>query len=295
MPFPDERSLYGILMKDSAFSSRLQPLRTEGKPYRALNKLFGDLTNKALLDIIYDKSNDAVRMSLFAEPRANFESKFNTAIDRVAKVLLPLQEVLMFKSFPETYFHPQIAKALHANNNLTDPKKVPDRVVETAFTVAAALDKTNGMRVALGMGYMHAVRREKYQKDGLYNAETVEFTLLTFSYFGAKAYGKIKASAGKPDWTSGTKAQDWFFCWKVIGSLMGLPRDNLHDTFDDAQKRMQLIHQGCKLEAEGLKLLEAFREAEFGDGTGDKILAGFAADENSLLSKRMREYRKSLA
>jgi len=44
----------------------------------------------------------------------------------------------------------------------------------------------------------------------------VEFTLLTFSYFGAKA--------------SKIGADDWFFYWKVFGSIMGLPPETCTPT-----------------------------------------------------------------
>ncbi len=48
------------------------------------------------------------------------------------------------------------------------------------------------------------------------NQYIVAFTLLTFSYFGAKV--------------SNMREEHWFFYWRVFGSMMGLP-DRLHHNY----------------------------------------------------------------
>ena len=82
-----------------------------------------------------------------------------------------------------------------------------------------------------------------------YNAETGEFTLLTFSYFGAKR--------------SGVGEADWFFCWKVFGSLMGLGQEHLHDHFDQAGARMKVLHRSCPRppSVDSQKLLDVYIES----------------------------------
>lgn len=291
MPFPSPLSLYSILMADQALSSAFGALKSERKPYKLLDTTLQSYTNEKLLDIIYNDGNAKARQSIVpAMARNEFEMSFNRAVERAKKIMDEIALTIIIKSFPETYFHPGIAKALVTNNTLTNSSKVFDRVAETAEIVLKVMDTASGMRHALAMGYMHSVRREFYQKKGDYKAETVEFTLLTFSYFGAKAY-----KVDHEKWMDkGTKAQDWFFFWKIVGSLMGLPNENLHSTYEQAQTRMQEIHKNCDLNEDGKKLLTAYEHATFdlpmlGEITGENLLETLG----EFLSKRMRDYRKN--
>jgi hypothetical protein len=281
MAFPSHLSLYSIVIKD--LYRQFSTLREH--KYEPLETVLIHYTNERLLNIIFDPKHYMTRRAAsFVESKTDFEGKLNRAIDRAKSVMDDILLIIFVKSFPETYFHPDIAKALVANNKLTNSAEVPGRIAETADIVLNTMDRLSGMRYAFAMGYMHSERREKYKIQGLYNAETVEFTLLTFSYFGAKV-SKIEND------------QDWFFFWKVVGSLMGLPQENLHNTYEKAEERMKSIHKKCALGDDGKKLLDAFRKAKFGkplNATGEEVLEIYSKPElaEMFLSKRMREYLK---
>jgi hypothetical protein len=109
-----------------------------------------------------------------------------------------------------------------------------------------------------------------------YKADTVEFTLLTFSYFGAKA--------------SGVPEESWFFFWKVFGSMMGLPPAQLHSSYNQAQGRMKALHAQCPTPptADAQVLLDVFIDCYL---NSDEEIRNAATE--GLISKRMADYLQS--
>ncbi len=133
------------------------------------------------------------------------------------------------------------------------------------------------------VGLSHSISRSMYG-GGKYTEETVAYTLLTFSYFAAKKLN--------------VKDEDWFFYWKVFGSLMGLGVGYLPDNYDKAKALMGDIHKkSCypakKLTENQKALLEAYLET-FEE---DDILKKYILDDkkptfSDLCSSRMSEYLK---
>jgi hypothetical protein len=71
------------------------------------------------------------------------------------------------KSFPETFFHPQIAQALCATGKLSDPNTIQQRITETGAIMVASLDKKKGLGIMLGLAKSHERRNQNlYNEDG---------------------------------------------------------------------------------------------------------------------------------
>jgi hypothetical protein len=276
MAFPSESSLYQILLGNQELKSLLEQ-KIHAADNKKVDKFYSslevnELKNGALCDVIFANTNDAARTKILGDiNKEGFLSHLNDCRKTVKKNLM--LEVLAYKSFPETYFHPDVASALAASKYLTNSSLVKPRVQQTGLYVLSAMSKEHGMAYGLAIGMAHLIRRADYHSQKLYTAEGVEFTLLTFSYFGAKA--------------SGVKEDSWFFFWKVFGSLMGLSTKNLHNNFGEAEARMKAIHalyDGKKLAKEQEDLLDAFI-------TGMYTLSDIEK-KPEMVSKRMRAYLK---
>jgi len=285
MPVPSEDSLFHIVMNQSATDSagrvktHLSSFKSYKGPTEQRYKIVNegeDLKTKTLVDMIFDDSNQQIvekRKAILGDvTREGFDEQFNNGRKRNKEKFGDLAPLFALKSFPETFFYPEIAQHLVATRHLTNVETAKLRIAETGEVVANALGKHNGLAIMLALGKSH-----EHRPPHLYTADTVEFTLLTFSYFGAKA--------------SGVKETDWFYYWRVFGSMMGLPKDRLHSNYSEAQGRMKKLHQQCpeKPTADSIQLLDTF-------------IKGFLSEEEDVrnasqvnfISKRMRAYLKSV-
>jgi hypothetical protein len=283
MPIPHRDSLNAILLQASTSNEAL-PLRATMSAFYNSNEGIDErykividggesVRNDRLADIIFADDPDvtARRKAVLGDmDRQKFDARFKAGRKLNREKFIELTEIFAKKSLPETYFHPQIARTL-ATGPLSKPDTVAQRILETGLIVGSALSKQDGLGMMLAMGRSHDARARE-----LYNEDTVEFTLLTFSYFGAKAAGMTEV--------------DWFFFWRVFGSMMGLGPDRLHDTYDQAGQRMKELHKQCPEQPDqnSKKLLETFRQAFL--GTPEKIRE---ACQGGTVSKRMESYLKA--
>jgi hypothetical protein len=283
---PDADSLYNIVMEQSKLpaapdvSAKLSMFekahdRSVHDRYKIVKKGAVEVSSDKIVDLIFDKDPAITQKRegiLGKITQAEFVKRFDEGRDRVTPVLNDLKDLFGLKSFPETYFHPNIARVLAATGKLTDSGRVQDRILETGMVVADALAKDHGFAIMLAIAESH-----KHRNRDLYTADTVEYTLLTFSYFGAKA-AKIKEG-------------DWFFYWRVFGSLMGLPPAHLHNNLEEAKKRMGILHQQCPdtaldpPDSARRKLLDAFIEWALSDASDIREACG-----KGFVSKRMEKY-----
>jgi hypothetical protein len=232
-------------------------------------------------DLIFadDAAVEAIRRKVIGSTtREEFEQRLDNGRDRLKRGRLDLLVVFKHKSFPETYFNASIAKALCATGKLTNPATLEERVDETTEIILTAL---YDLPVMLAVAESH-----KRRPPPLYTADTVEFTLLTFSYFGAKKCG--------------INDGDWFFLWKVFGSMLGLPPERLPDNLDQAKGHMHALRGFCPWPpgSESARLLDSFVNAylhqrEEGKPDLRKTDAAFRdLVKMGAISKRMREYLK---
>jgi hypothetical protein len=225
------------------------------------------------VDLVFDVDPQvtAKRQAVVGDiTRQEFDRRFAQGRHLNQERLEHLASIFAEKSFPETFFHPQLARALVATGRLTRMETAKQRITETGAIITSALDPKRGLAIMLGIGRSHDRRTRE-----LYNEDTVEFTLLTLSYYGAKA--------------SGVREAEWFFYWRVFGSMMGLPPRRLHDTYDAARQRMSELHQQCDvpLNLYSRQLLETLRKNYLAteDAIRDACYYG-------LVSKRMERYLK---
>jgi hypothetical protein len=274
MTFPSDQSLHGVLMADGGFADEMQQLAMKGTRYPELWKNKA-LKNEVIAERLYKDSSKASLVQTITECDAapKFLKKFQESIDKVDPG--ELMDVLALKSFPETYFHPQIALALHASGKLTkDAKTLEERVQETGLVMFSK----DSRRLATGLmvGLSHSHRRNVYVKKGQYIEETVAYTLLTFSWFGAKA--------------AGGKQEGWYYYWRIFGSLMGLPMSRLPKNDKEASEQMKALHKSCpaadKLGKEQQALLDLYIES-----FKDEVLKAYTNKPENL-SSRMVEYLK---
>jgi hypothetical protein len=240
MPMPDPNSFYSLLMNNEAMMSRdgrlfhttLDTLtKQRGLPLARYQQIpgYAHLTDEHVIHVLFDGRNDAQRKRCIGNiSRDAFTERFENGLGLYQEKMDRLVDVFSCTSFPETYFHPQIAQVLHGSGKLMNPNSAARRVGETALIMVQAMGAHCLATMAL-IGASHLMRNVRGKTD--FNSDTVEFTLLTFSYFGAKR--------------SGVKEEDWFFYWRVFGSLMGLGPDRLHDNFDQAAGRMAELHRQC--------------------------------------------------
>jgi len=242
MTFPNPDSLYTLLMHTGnmatesgrLFTSTVSALTQEkALPLDRYEKLmtgtFSHISHDSVTDLIFAESNAAHRERCIGKiDRKDFEARFENGLDVYGDNAQRLAMVFMFTSFPETYFHPKIALVLSGSGKLMNKTSAQTRVGDTAKIMLQAVVGSPLATISL-VSASHILRQLKGNEN--YNEDTVEFTLLTFSYFGAKR--------------SGVREADWFFYWKVFGSLMGLGRVRLHDTFEQAGARMKELHKAC--------------------------------------------------
>ena len=214
MPVPDPRSLHSLLMGfpteslgKSGIATRMETTAKGGATPEQYGKIQHEaqLNNDAILHIIYDARNEALRKQCIGEiSRADFKRCFDNGVKVYGDRFDDLMQVFTLTSFPETYFHPDIASVLFTSRKLLELESAKERIQETGQAILQAIHKTNSLATILLISSSHLFHHVRSNKK--YNKDTVEFTLLTFSYFGAKR--------------SGVREQDWFFYWKVFGSLM---------------------------------------------------------------------------
>jgi hypothetical protein len=244
MTFPHPDSLYTLLANVQSmqteggrfFNATVSALTQEkGLTIDRYQKLRNDnmphLSHGSVTDLIFAEANDQHRARCIGPiSRKDFEETFESGLNVYGENAERLAMVFMFTSFPETYFHPQIAEVLCQSGKLMNKEAAKTRISDTALIMLQAVNNSPLATIAL-VASSHMLRQLKGNAN--YNENTVEFTLLTFSYFGAKR--------------SGVKSADWFFYWKMFGSLMGLGPDRLHDSFDVAGSRMKELHKACTL------------------------------------------------
>ncbi len=231
-----------------------------------------------LLKVIFAETAQArdIRQRVFGDlPQREFKEKFDHSRKMSADALEDIAEVFLAKSFPETYFHPLIAQALANTKVLTNKDSVLARVVGTAKVMSGIVAEASLPQI-LALAASHALRPKL-----LYTQETIEYTLLTFSLFGFK-------HARLTD-------KEWFFFWKIFGSMMGLDPQWLHDDRAAAKERMQRIRAAFPL-AQPLtppakQLLDAFVTAFYCDDAG-VVKPENVREQNAkgYISKRMHKY-----
>ena len=284
MTMPDPESFYSLLMQNEArqneggrlFYTTLDSLTKEkGLPLERYQKIGGyaHLTDEKVTDIIFDDRNEAQRKRCIGDiPRDSFGERFAKGLQLYEDNAERLADVFGYVSFPETYLHPQIARVLYGSGKLMQPKPAQRRIGETALIMVQAMDKSCLATMAL-VAASHLMRN--VVGDANYNADTVEYTLLTFSYFGAKR--------------SGVKEADWFFYWRVFGSLMGLGSGRLHRDLEHAKGRMAELHKQCPSPPteHSKALLDVFIEAFDIEPEIERI------NRKGLVSKRLHAYLES--
>ena len=281
MPIPDQNSFNHIVLNTvesepalsvrATMSSFYNSTHATDERYDIVREGGDPIKTKRLVNLIFDENPQvtAKRRAVIGDmTREEFDRRFQSGRELYEGKLMHLALLFAAKSFPETFFHPQIARALVATGLLTNPNTAEARILETGMVILSALEKKEGLAIMLGMGRSHDRRSRE-----LYNADTVEFTLLTFSYFGAKV--------------SNMKEDDWFFYWRVFGSMMGLPPDRLHHNYEEARVRMKALHLQCDgaPSEHSRRLLETFRSLFLGDEATIR-----EACQKNHVSKRMERY-----
>jgi hypothetical protein len=272
---PAPNSLYNICFAHQELKTYI-----DGK----LTKHSGDLMT-LYGSVVKDKSQfknpDMVRI-IFAGNAALRTPAFGTIDDKtfaasyekgraiVLSHMADLTQTLVDKSFPETYFHSDVAHVLSRTGHLLEEEKIQTRVNETGAIIFGGLgNKDVGLLQAFLLAYVHAKKRGSVYTQ--YNEDSIQFTLLTFSYFLPKKFADLKDDSV-------------FFFWKVVGSLMGLGPTRLPRNFTEAQAQMKSMHASskCAVTPDAEKLLDAYRAAY----DLDESVAKWPEEH----SKRMKEY-----
>jgi hypothetical protein len=203
--------------------------------------------NGYVLDLIFADSAKPKRDAVLGPiDRPAFEAKFATAGDILDDNLTELRNIFEQKSFPESYFEPLIAQELARTGKLTDSATMKDRITLTSLVMITALKSPE-----CGFSYMLAIAEShKHRQPSVYNEDTVEYVLLTFSYFGHKGRQAVGDDL-------------WFYLWKVFGSMMGLPLDRLHNNYQHAEGRMhQLRGQWRMPQLRGQELMKVLTDQQ---------------------------------
>jgi hypothetical protein len=292
MSMPHTNSLYTLVMVDAVRTERDKTGETTAKLKSQLSHFNTSyaadelsspydqvkISTEELIDRIYTPGRvleEKRRQILGKMTKTEFVEQFGAGRERFRSALqanrASLMGVFKNKSFPETYFHPDIARALCGTGLLTKEATAETRILHTAVVVVSTLDEENALAKMLGMAESHNRKRSKL----LYKEDTIEFTLLTFSYFGAKP--------------SEIRENDWFFFWRVFGSMMGLGPERLHHSYDQAKQRMHLLHTQCPMPPTALsgKLLAVHVKTVLGNDVDIK-----EACECGWISKKMEQYLK---
>ena len=288
MTFPHPDSLYSLLMSienmksddGRHFRSTMSALTQEkGLPLERYEKLmtrsYAHLTHDTVTDLLFSEANKALRERCIGQiGKDEFDDRFANGLGVYGENGIRLGMVFTFTSFPETYFHPQIADVLHGSGKLRNKTSAATRVSDTANIMLQAVSGSPLATIAL-VASSHQLRQ--LVGNANYNENTVEFTLLTFSYFGAKR--------------SGVRDADWFFYWKIFGSLMGLGPENLHENYDEAGRRMKALHRACTfpVSKNSSDLLDVFLDAyDLREPRTVRELNGYG-----LVSKRLWQYMQT--
>jgi ER-bound oxygenase mpaB/B'/Rubber oxygenase, catalytic domain len=204
------------------FSSGISFDRSWGTTFsdgRITRLLYSDDTSAQKMAAVVECDSADAFLRRFRAARSNAYSVFLTG--RSVNVLNDL-------SFVETYNHPDIADLFRARKFMTNEKVVMDRVSETARIMmrilfgninnpSSFIYDTRLMASTLMLAHLHntGMGHYKHKQDNypLYNQGSVAFTLLTFSYLVAREW-----EDSNEEWPKA----DWYYIWKIVGSLLGL-------------------------------------------------------------------------
>lgn len=172
-----------------------------------------------------------------------------------------LQKELFFSSLPETYAYSDIAQRLAKSGRLTTKDKVGHRLANTDGMIEALMTGlANGSGTGLHLAFLLGARHERLSEasgDQLINQVTPAFTLLTFSFtpFAAMNRGDLTGPTRE-------EQQAWLEMWNVVGSLMGIGRDGLPATLEQATALDELIRVSDEYRRteQGEKLITALVE-----------------------------------
>jgi hypothetical protein len=288
MPLPDATSLYSLLRQNQTrltnrgaqmFHTTLDTLaQHKGLPLERYEKVTNGsyyfLKDDKITELLFDTKTDALRKQCIGDiSKDDFKQRFRHGLQLYRGKKDQLLAVFTYTAFPESYFHPQIAAVLRNSGKLAQASSAETRIRETGVVILQAVNSSSCLATMALVAGSHLIRHLTGNDN--YNADTVEFTLLTFSYFGAKR--------------AGVKEDDWFFYWRVFGSMMGLGPDRLqHDKYGPAKARMKELHKQCPQTptADSIHLLDVFIEA-FGLKTNTKVEE---LNQQGLFSKRMHAY-----
>jgi len=180
----DERRL--IFSSMSTFAGAQE--KTMNRYVRMAANASNTLSNDDIIKIIFDKRYEETRTGIIGNiDEKEFNRKFGAGISSYESFDERLKGIFLNKSFPETYFHPRIATVLCSTNKLTTEPPAQKRIKETGEIVLSAITSETPLAMMLAIASSHKLRNINVTNSPNYNAETVEFTLLTFSYFGATA------------------------------------------------------------------------------------------------------------
>jgi hypothetical protein len=172
---------------------------------------------------------------------------------------------------PECYALADEARVLAITRRLTN--QAPRRIIETAQLTVRVMDQGGlgpdgkGIRAAQKVRLLHATMRKLIRMDPPPEAATrpprdhfealaffswpaefgrpisqehLAYTLLTFSYVVPRSLERFGAPVTAQDWTA------YLHCWNVVGHLLGLRRDLMAETKEDAAwlfARIKARHQ----------------------------------------------------
>ncbi|EPX58218.1 hypothetical protein D187_004255 [Cystobacter fuscus DSM 2262] len=199
--------------------------------------------------------------AMFASPRAAdmanivghptadaFAAAFEAARDEAFYVFAqPLSiNVLNGFSFKATYLHQDVERLFTQLPHFQNPNVLRFRVMETARIMLRLLwGNMNGLwrgvyerrtlltTLLLGMMHNRLLRQHSHQGRPLYNQSGVAFTLLTFAYAPAQAWRDKQAQMPQG---YGFNEDQWYYFWRIFGSLLGLHSQLIPHNHDEAQE-----------------------------------------------------------
>lgn len=156
-------------------------------------------------------------------------------------------------SYPDTYKNKDVAKLFNATASAKDRDAVGARVQATAQILFRILYgntrysngqffETRTLFSSFTLGHVHRVQLLRAPfKEGMhyyFNQGALAWTLLTFSYFIAKAWQDESNEGGIYGYsysTSGFQEGQWYRFWAIVGSCMGIANELLPKTHSEAE------------------------------------------------------------
>ncbi|NLE85204.1 MAG: DUF2236 domain-containing protein [Myxococcales bacterium] len=204
------------------------------------------------------RAGDATNITGCANAQ-QFTAAFEAARDEAFYVFLQLSTVneLNSFSFKATYLHRDIEALFQRRAHSYVSQVLRHRVLETARIMFRILwgNMNGAWRLAyqkrtivttllLGMMHNRMLRTPAYAVAGrqLYNQSSVAFTLLTFAYVPAMHW---RAEQGARPRGFAFNEANWYYFWRIFGSLLGLDARMLpHDHFEAAQMWQDFFESG---------------------------------------------------